>query len=119
VFTLQPAAGWHWRPADQPRAAPLEVAVAGQLRSNDSESLRDAVLAGGGIALLPTWLVGADVRAQRLVSVLADFEWLIAPGPERAIWAVYAPKKVVSPKVKAFVAFLVERFGQPPYWEQP
>jgi hypothetical protein len=26
---------------------------------------------------------------------------------------------VVPPKVKAFVAFLVDRFGKPPYWDQP
>jgi DNA-binding transcriptional LysR family regulator len=65
------------------------------------------------------WLVGADIRGQRLISLLPDYEWLIAPGPERAIWAVYPPKKVVSPKVKAFVAFLVDRFGNPPYWDLP
>jgi DNA-binding transcriptional LysR family regulator len=52
------------------------------------------------------------------ISVLPEYEWLIAPGPERAIWAVYPPKKVVSPKVKAFIAFLLQRFGQPPYWDQ-
>jgi DNA-binding transcriptional LysR family regulator len=118
LFALQPTGSWYHRRADQPREA-LEVAVSGQLRANDSEALRDAAIAGLGIALLPTWLVGIDVRAQRLVSVLPDYEWLIAAGPERAIWAVYPPKKVVSPKVKAFVAFLVDRFGQPPYWDQP
>jgi DNA-binding transcriptional LysR family regulator len=89
------------------------------LRANDPEALRDATLSGLGIALLPTWLVGADVRAQRLVSVLPDYEWLIASGPERAIWALYPPKKVVAPKVKAFIAFFIDQFGQPPYWDQP
>ena len=90
----------------------------GRMRANDSEALRDAALSGVGIALLPTWLVSADVNEHRLVAMLPDHEWLIPPGPDRAIWAVYPPKKIVSPKVKAFIAFLVQRFGQPPYWDE-
>jgi DNA-binding transcriptional LysR family regulator len=91
---------------DNPLSEPIKIAVNGRLRANDSEALRDAALAGLGIALLPTWLVGPDVRERRLIAVLPKWEWLIAPGPERAIWAVYPPKQVVSPKVKAFLAFL-------------
>ena len=68
------------------------MAVTGPLRANDPEALGDAVLSGLGIALLPRWLVGADVRAQHLISLLPDYEWLMAPGPERAISAVYPPK---------------------------
>lgn len=109
---------WYCRRVDQPRQEPGEVAVKGRLWANDPEALRDAALSGLGIALLPTWLVGSDVRAQHLVSVLPDYEWLIATGPERAIWAVHPPKKVGAPKVKAFVGFLVDRFGRPPYWER-
>ena len=91
----------------------------GRLRANDSEALRGASLAGAGIALLPTWLVGDDIRAGRLVALLSEWEWRIAPGQEPAIWAVYPPKKIVSPKVKAFLAFLARRFGQPAYWDRP
>jgi DNA-binding transcriptional LysR family regulator len=118
LFALQPTGAWYYRPADHPIGDPLDVIVRGHLRANDSEALREAALSGLGIALLPTWLVGADVRDKRLVSVLPDYEWLLAPGPERAIWAVYPPKKVVSPKVKAFIAFLLQRFGEPPYWDR-
>ena len=118
LFALQPTGAWHYWPADRPAEDPLEVAVSGHIRTNDSESLREAVLSGLGIALLPTWLVGADIREKRLVPVLQDYEWLIAPGPERAIWAVYPPKKVVSPKVRAFIAFIAQCIGQPPYWDQ-
>jgi DNA-binding transcriptional LysR family regulator len=118
LFALQPAGAWYHRPLRRPDEAPADVAVSGHLRTNDSEALRDAALAAMGIALLPTWLVGDDVRDKRLVSLLPDREWLIAPGPERAIWAVYPPKKVVSPKVKVFLAFLSQRFGSPAYWDQ-
>ncbi len=122
AFALQPTLSWHCRPLDTPAdasAAELtEIPVRGRLRANDSEALRDAALAGLGLALLPTWLVSEDLRAGRLAAVLTQWEWLIAPGPERAIWAVYPPKKVVSPKVKAFLTFLTHRIGRPAYWDR-
>lgn len=117
LFALQPASAWYFRPGNA-AAAPLEIKVAGRLRANDSEALLDAALAGLGIALLPTWLIGEDLRAGRLVTPLPEWEWLIAPGPERAIWGVYPPKKVLSPKVKAFLDFLSQRFGAPAYWDR-
>ncbi len=117
-FALQPTGSWYYRPATEPAADLVEVAVNGHLRANDSEALRDAALAGLGIALLPTWLVGDDIRAGRLRTILPDWEWLIAPGPERAIWFVYPPKKIVPPKVRAFMTFVEERFGSPPYWDR-
>jgi DNA-binding transcriptional LysR family regulator len=117
LFALQPASAWYCRPSDAKTAEPIAVAVGGRLRANDSEALRDAALRDLGLALLPTWLVGHNIRAGRLIAVLPKWEWLIAPGPERAIWAIYPPKKVVPPKTRAFLDFLAERFGAPPYWD--
>jgi DNA-binding transcriptional LysR family regulator len=116
-FALQPKQAWYFLPHDMPATEPLEVAVRGRLRANDSEALLEAVLAGLGIALLPTWLTGEAIMAGRLATLLPDWEAMIAPGPERAIWGVYPPKKVVSPKVRAFLSFIEARFGKPPYWD--
>lgn len=118
-FALQPTGSWHSRLQGKSNGELLDVPIDGHLRANDSEALRDAALEGLGIALLPTWLVGTDVRECRLVSILPEWEWLLAPGPERAIWAVYPPKKVVAPKVRSFVEFMAERFGKIPYWDRP
>jgi DNA-binding transcriptional LysR family regulator len=119
AFALQPTGSWYYRPAGAAKTAPREIQIGGHLRANDSDTLRDCVLSGLGVAMLPTWVVCEDLRAGRLISILPDLEWLIATGPERAIWAVYPPKKVVSPKVKAFLSFLERRFGHPPYWDRP
>jgi DNA-binding transcriptional LysR family regulator len=89
------------------------------LRANDSEALLGATIAGLGVTLLPAWLVGQEISSGRLVEILPAWEGFIAPGPERAIWGIYPPKKVVSPKVRAFLTFLERRFGRPPYWDRP
>ncbi|HUB47461.1 MAG TPA: LysR family transcriptional regulator [Acetobacteraceae bacterium] len=117
-FALQPKQAWYFLSRDVPAAEPMEVAVRGRLRANDSEALLDVALAGLGIALLPTWLTGEAIMAGRLIPLLADWEGLIAPGPQRAIWCVYPPKKVVAPKVRAFLSFIEGRFGKPPYWDR-
>lgn len=91
--------------------------VDGTIRANDSEALLEATLMGMGIALLPNWLIGGDLEAGRLVWVLGDFEWFLAPGPERAIWAVYPPTKAMAPKIRSFLEFISHRFRNPFYWE--
>lgn len=90
----------------------IAVAASGNLRLNDDEALSEAVLKGLGIAVLPTFIVGKDLQAGRLLAVLPDY----AP-PERHVFAVYLPTRHVSPKVRAFIDFLVKRFGPEPYWD--
>ena len=115
IFALQPADAWYF---SKPGGEATEMKITGSLRANDSEALLHAARAGLGIALLPTWLIGEHIKQGRLVKILPDWDWMIALGPERAIWGVYPPKKTVSPKVCAFLSFLAERFGKPPYWDR-
>ena len=117
TLAVQPSEAWYFRDRKAPSHPVSAIEVHGRLRTNDAEALRDVVLAGLGIALLPTWLVSADVRASTLNPLLGDYEWLISPGAEPAIWGVYPPKKLVSPKVRSFLACLEQRFGQPAYWD--
>lgn len=119
AFALQPKPAWFFRRTEEPEAEPVEIAVQGRFRANDSEALLEAALGGLGIALLPSWLAGAEIRAGRLLALLPGWEALIAPGPERAIWGVYPPKRIVAPKVRVFLSFLETRFGRPPYWDRP
>jgi len=64
---------WWFEQARGARAAEPErvsVSVQGPLRANNSELLRDAVLAGLGIAQLPDFSASAALRAGRLREVL-------------------------------------------------
>ena len=77
------------------------VRVSGNFVANNGEVVRDAALAGLGIAMTARWLVEEDLRARRLVEVLNDY----APS-NRAIYAVLPRQGSLSPKVRAFVDFL-------------
>ena len=116
VYTLQPTDRWFFRHADEPGEAFEQVPVTGTLRADDSESLRDAAVAGAGVVLLPTWLVGEDIKAGRLRHILPEWSSMIATKPG-GIFGVFPPHRMVPPKVRAFLDFAQKRFGKPPYWD--
>jgi DNA-binding transcriptional LysR family regulator len=89
------------------------VKVAGTMQSNVADALRIAALSGLGLVLLPTYMVGQDIRKNRLQAVLTDY----VPSPLE-IHAVYPHRKHLSAKVRTFVDFLHERFHPKPYWEE-
>ena len=82
------------------------------LCSNNGEALRDAAVKGHGIVLLPTFIVGADLQAGSLRSILVDYK-----PPEISLYAIYPQTRHLSVKVRLFIDFLVERFGGRPYWD--
>lgn len=92
---------------------PVSVRVSGSLRANNGEALRSAALAGVGIVRAPTFLAGPDLKAGRLKPILCDF----VP-QDSAIYAVYPHRRHLTPKVRAFIDFLAERFGPEPYWDE-
>ena len=100
-----------WRLGDG-RGGELAVRVSGPVESNQGELLRDAALAGAGIAMHSTWHVCEDLRAGRLKAVLTDY-----PLAETGIHAVMPQRRLVPPRVRAFVDFLADAFAAPP-WER-
>jgi len=82
-----------------------KVLVAGRLKSNHSEVLRDAVLDGAGIALLPDWLVDADVQSGRLRRLFEQYD--VTPDAARSVvTALYLPNQRGSKRVTAFIDFV-------------
>jgi DNA-binding transcriptional LysR family regulator len=80
--------------------------------SNNGEALKDVAVAGQGIALLPTFIVGGTLQTGELQTVLPDW----AP-PEITLCAIYPRHRHLSAKVRLFVDLLVERFGGQPHWD--
>lgn len=87
----------------QEEGKPRSVAVSGCLLANNGEIVRDAALAGLGIAWLPTFIVGDALREGRLVTVLDAY----APPPS-VVHAVYPQHRQASLAIRAFVDFLRE-----------
>src|SRR3546814_2920904 len=85
----------------------------GRLESNFGEVVRDAAVAGLGIAQHSTWHVCEDLRAGRLQVVLPDHS--IA---DSGIYAVMPQRRLVPPRVRAFTEFLAGKFGENPPWER-
>ena len=92
---------------------PVTVRVSGGYRVNNSEALREALLQGLGIARIPTFVVGPDLAAQRLVQVLTSYRT-----PEKTVYALFPKRQHLPAKVRVFIDFVVERLGgDVPYWE--
>jgi len=82
------------------------VRVQGSLHANNGDVLRQAALAGRGVAALPTFICGEDIAGGRLETVLEQFE-----PPDLGIYAIFTHRRHLSAKVRAFVHFLVRTLG--------
>ncbi|MBG0811902.1 LysR family transcriptional regulator [Methylosinus sp. H3A] len=100
-----------WRLRGEDGAA-VEIGVRPRHRLGHGEALRDAALAGAGLALLPLWLIDQDLKSGRLESLLAE---ATEPAPIHALW----PRaKDMAPKVRMTVDELLRRFAPVPPWER-
>ena len=89
---------------------PYTMRVDGNLRCSNSEMIYEMCAAGVGIARLAEFVVARDLAAGRLVQLLAAEARTDSP----AIYAVYPTRRHLSPKVRAFIDFLVEALKAPP-----
>jgi DNA-binding transcriptional LysR family regulator len=76
------------------------------LRMSSLLMVRDAVLAGAGIALLPKLLVGPDIAAGRLAY------WGTHAGPLVEIWALQSSRRLIGAKVRAFLDVVEREFPE-------
>ena len=101
-----------WRLLD-PNGKEIVVPVSGRYLANNADVLRTTAIAGGGVILCPTFIVGDDLRAGRLTRLLPNY-----PPPEQGLHALYPPGRHLSAKVRSFVDFLIARFGGEPAWDR-
>jgi DNA-binding transcriptional LysR family regulator len=110
VYTLREGHGdWRFRGPDGEEEV---VSISGRLRANNGNILREVVLRGRGIGLAPTFLVGRDITAGRLVPLLPKF---IPVASDLAV--VFPHRRQLSAKVRSFVDFLTAHFAGEPEWD--
>lgn len=80
--------------------------------SNNGDALKQAALRDQGIALLPTFVVGDELQTGRLRTLLSDWQ-----PPDIMLSALYPRHRHLSAKTRLLVEYLVNRFGERPYWD--
>jgi len=90
-----------------------EVQIKGRFSANNGDALRQAAIAGTGLVLQPTFIVGNDIQVNALQTVLDAYEV-----EQLGVYAVYPHRQYLSGKVRTFVDFLADYFGSPPYWDE-
>jgi DNA-binding transcriptional LysR family regulator len=83
-----------------------------RISANNTQMLLAAALAGAGIAYGPTFVFGEHLRRGELVPLLPGYR-----AAELAIQAVYPSARQIPFKVRRFVDYLVDAFGDEPPWE--
>ncbi|QRM54444.1 LysR family transcriptional regulator [Sinorhizobium sp. BG8] len=86
----------------------------GPLVTNSSEVIREAVIAGMGIALRSTWDIGQELKEGKLVQVLPAFE----SSKSVTLSAVYPSRQFLPAKVRMFIDYLADLYGPAPYWDR-
>ena len=89
---------------------PATVRVKPWMHTNNGDSCREAALAGAGIILQPSFMVGDDLRRKTLVELMPEFRAV-----ELGVYAVYPTRRYLLPRVRVMVDFLAERFRSPPW----
>jgi DNA-binding transcriptional LysR family regulator len=99
--------GWTFRNGDRT----VVIKVSGSLECNDGAVLHEWALEGKGLAWRSMWEVGADLAAGRLVAVLQDYA-----APPNGIHVVFPQRKHLPLRVRLFIDFLKNSYGNPAYW---
>ncbi len=91
----------------------FSVTIAGRYRANNGEVLLTAAKRGLGVDFAPTFFCCGELQSGELETVLSEYE-----DDPISVYAVYPHRRHLSPRVRAFVDFLADRFGENPYWDE-
>ncbi len=84
------------------------IKTTGRLRTDNGEALRDACAEGIGITINSTWSVYKALIAGEIVPILRGYPLV----SETAVWAVYPSSRQLAPKVRAFIDYFANHFGE-------
>ncbi|MGO6710820.1 LysR family transcriptional regulator [Rhizobium leguminosarum] len=107
-YTNRGVADWRFQTFDGAIVVRAKLA----LGINNGDMLRDAAIAGLGIALLPAFIAGPAIREGRLAEIDVGHR------PEAEfIYMAHPEGRNPSAKLRAIADHLKKSFGDPPYWD--
>lgn len=108
ISTVEHWNDWHFGQGD----GETVFHAKGSFEANSADAVYHATMAGLGVARLSTYLIGPDLRAGRLVHLLPEHV-----ENNSDILAVYSDRRNLSPKVRVFIDYLIEKFYPVPPWD--
>jgi len=97
--------GKHW-PMIAPNGDTESVQVNSRVAVNSPQAVKEIALAGGGIGMIPRFIVDTALQEGHLQEVLADYQTL-----EFGMFAIYPHRRYLSRKVRCFIDFLVKELS--------
>ncbi len=82
------------------------------LIANNGNAMTMLALTGHGIIMLPTFYVWESLQRGDLVPILENYSMTTIHA-----YAIYPATRYLPRKVRSLIDFLVERFGDTPYWD--
>jgi len=99
---------YYWTFADG-----IVASVASYIDIGNGDAVREAAIAGFGVAVLPTFIVHDAVKRGALSIILENHM-----KPPIAMYAVHPSMRNQTARARAFIDFLVEEFEGEPFWDQ-
>ena len=109
-ITLMGLETWVFKTSDGPQS----IKAKGKFRTDNGDAIREACVSGLGITLSSTWSVYRHLQSGELVQLLQDTPLV----GNTAIWAVYPSSRLLAPKVRAFIDYFADYYGDLPYWDR-
>ncbi|MDX2235329.1 MAG: LysR family transcriptional regulator [Hyphomonadaceae bacterium] len=104
VVYTQAVGGEEWR--FRRGTSEASVRVRSRLAFTAAEGVREAVMAGLGLAIVSGWMMGPELARGDVVPVMRD--WRL---PDIDLWAVYPAGRMPSARAKAFVEWFSGTLG--------
>ncbi len=101
-----------WRLIDKQNRV-HEVSVDAKVLANNGDFLCNMAIAGHGILFTPSFIAWEALAMGDLLPVLPDYHL----HPMHA-YAIYPKSRTPSQRVRLLIDYLLERFGDKPYWDQ-
>jgi len=86
---------------------PVQLNLGGNLQTNDSHALRNALINGLGIAQVPKWLIADQLAANGLVEILREFQ-----ADPTSINTVFAAGRHMPLKIRCFMDYFSSELKQ-------
>lgn len=109
-YSYRPHSRWQYSSSDGTSG---DIELKPKMIASNGEFLKNAVIAGLGVIIEPTFILYDDLKSGRLIPILTELNW-----NELGAYAVYPPTRHLSKRVRVLVEYLAEHCGgSNPYWD--